>query len=110
MSEQDKNNVSFGDPATEPVDLAQAFKMLNQANRETAEAPVDAGQQDEAPVGDGGSNEAGDGDQADQQLDASIAAGGDEGDGGSSDGSSDFVQAIDFDARKQELMSRKSTL
>ena len=37
-------NVNETQASTEPVDIAQAFRMYNQAQRETAEEPVDAGE------------------------------------------------------------------
>ena len=39
-----ENRVQNSDPATEPIDLAQAFKMYNQANRAAAEESVETGE------------------------------------------------------------------
>lgn len=89
-----------GDPATEPIDLASAFKMLNQANREAAQEPVEAGEPDAGgAIGDdGGAPDAG----GTVEGTASDGAGqaGDADDGGSSDG----IEAIDFNAYKQQML------
>ena len=89
------------DAATTPIDLAQAFKMLNQANREAAEADVD-GREDQAgsePVDVPGSGEAVAGMEAD-------AAGysGEQADDGNDGGSADGIEAIDFNAYKQQIL------
>ena len=92
---------AFADAATTPIDLASAFKALNKANREAAEADVDGGE-DQAgsePVDVPGNGEAVAGMDADAAGYPSEQA--DDGDDG---GSSDFVEAIDFNAFKQDLL------
>jgi hypothetical protein len=104
MSEQDVTPISFGDPATEPVDLAQAFKMLNQNDGEAAAEPVEQAEPSEPnvpgnePGGSEGVGEQGTAAPADQSApvghDGSATAG----------GSSDGIQAIDFDSRRQDIL------
>lgn len=106
MGEQVNEPVSFGDAATEPVDLAQAFKFLNQANREGAQPPVE----EEAPAAgvaeSDGQREPGISEQPVQGAaqDNSAPAGTGDSSGASYGGSSDGIQAIDFDARRQEIL------
>lgn len=104
MGEQDKNQNNFGDPATEPIDLAQAFKMFNQANREASEPQMAAGEADEPTVSGAGTEGAIGEDKRDNQVDAAASSG--ELDAGDQDlgGSSDVVEAIDFDARRQDIL------
>lgn len=102
--EKDKAPVAFGDPATEPVDLAEAFKRYEQANRATADVPVDTGEEAEQTNGVEGSDGAGYTNQADgiqQTADTSdeLQAG-----DNSFGGSTNVVEPIDFDARRQELL------
>lgn len=89
------------DAATTPIDLAQAFKMLNQANRETAEADVGGGedQTGSEPVDVPGSGEA----VAGMEADAAGYSGGQADDGGDG-GSADGIEAIDFNAYKQQIL------
>ena len=104
--EQNDPVSSQPDAATTPIDLAQAFKMLNQANRETAEEHVET-------TGDGGSGEpesnAPDAPEEQQvetgEGEGAVAVDDDEqsGDGGSG-GPSDFIEPIDFDSRRQEIL------
>jgi len=93
------------DAATTPIDLASAFKMLNQANRETASMDMGAGQESEAgePGGDEGISDEGEQVPTDESIQAADAASepGDDGDDG---GSSDGIEAIDFNAYKQEML------
>lgn len=107
MSEQDKNPVSFGDPATEPVDLAQAFKMYEEANRAAAEPPVEAGGPDaQVAAGDPGQPGEGGGEPAEgagEDLAAAAPAADGAGDEGAG-GPADVVEPVDFDARRQELL------
>ena len=104
MDGQNEKTPSFGDPATEPIDLAQAFKMVNQANRAAAEDNVDTGNVDpetsagEEPRGSGDGDIGADENQEDTSTEP--AAGGDEGIGEPSN----FVEPIDFNARKQEVL------
>lgn len=107
MSEQDKNPVQIGDPATEPIDLAQAFKMYNEANRTPAEQPVETGEPAE-PVAEGGAGEQGSGEPeapegAGESMETVAPADDGAGDDGSG-GSADVVEPVDFNARRQELL------
>ena len=104
MSEQDVTPISFGDPATEPVDLAQAFKMLNKNDGEAATEPVEQTESSE-PNGSGdvpgGSESAGaPGFAAPEQQPTASGYDGAPTAGGSSDG----IQAIDFDSRRQDIL------
>ena len=90
------------DAATTPIDLAQAFRMLNQANREAAEANVDDGATD---PGDAGSIDNGEGDDVSANVsEPTVEPPDTEGDNGDPGGSTDSIQAIDFDAYKQGLL------
>lgn len=104
MSEQDVTPISFGDPATEPVDLAQAFKMLNKNDREAAAEPVGQAEPPEPNVsGDepGGNESSGEpGFTAPEQQPAATGYDSAPTAGGSSDG----IQAIDFDSRRQDIL------
>lgn len=93
------------DAATTPIDLASAFKALNQANREAAEASVasseDATSTGSDNVGEGSNEpEASIGDSSTGSTD-SIGESDGSGDDG---GSTDFVNAIDFNAYKQGML------
>lgn len=93
------------DAATTPIDLASAFKMLNQANRETVEANMDDpetdGQASEEPGSrDSTANTDGDSEGAIEYTDDAGGSDGDDGVGGSSDG----IEAIDFNAFKQGML------
>lgn len=91
---------AFADAATTPIDLASAFKALNKANREAAEEPVEmAGGNEDVPDDTGVQAEAGD-DGSGMPVQPSD----DGGDAGVDGGSSDFVEAIDFNAFKQDLL------
>ena len=91
---------AFADAATTPIDLASAFKALNKANREAAEEPVEmAGGNEDVPDDTGVQAEAGD-DGSGMPVQPSD----DGGDAGGDGGSSDFVEAIDFNAFKQDLL------
>ena len=104
MSEQDVTPISFGDPATEPVDLAQAFKMLNKNDGEAAAEPVGQAESSE-PNGSedvpGGSESAGEPGFATPEQQPT--AGGYDG-APTAGGSSDGIQAIDFDSRRQDIL------
>lgn len=91
---------AFADAATTPIDLASAFKALNKANREAAQEPVEmAGGNEDVSDDTGVQAEAGD-DEGGMPAQPSD----DGGDGEPADGSSDFVEAIDFNAFKQDLL------
>lgn len=91
---------AFADAATTPIDLASAFKALNKANREAAEEPVEmAGGNEDVPDDTGVQAETGD-DGSGMPVQPSD----DGGDGEPDDGSSGFVEAIDFNAFKQDLL------
>lgn len=95
---------AFADAATTPIDLASAFKALNKANREAAEEPVETGDDgngEQGAQGDGAEYAGGAG--AAEEIGTASDAGG-YGDGEPDDGSSDFVEAIDFNAFKQDLL------
>lgn len=88
------------DAATTPIDLASAFKMLNQANREAAEEPVETGETD---TSDNGTESIADGiEQNDSE--GTVAAEPVFTSGTSDDGSSDVIEAIDFNAYKQDML------
>lgn len=102
--EETQTPVVQGDAAIEPIDLAQAFKMLNQANREAAQADVagvgsveDTGSS--VPVGSG---DVGDGASIDEGFNASASD--EPGDGADDDGSAGGIEAIDFNAYKQQML------
>lgn len=91
---------AFADAATTPIDLASAFKALNKANREAAQEPVEmAGGNEDVPDDTGVQAEAGD-DGSGMPVQPSD----DGGDGEPDDGSPGFVEAIDFNAFKQDLL------
>jgi len=85
------------DAATTPVDLAAAFKMLNQSNREAAQEPVATGEADEGEAGEPVSAD-------DAEGGSSIVSNEPAGAGGIVSGSSDVIGAIDFNAQKQSLL------
>jgi len=90
--------ITQGDAATEPIDLAQAFKVLNQINREAAQEPVETREPEEHGADDieeGSDSSEGEG---------SIVTEPESGDGTGDDGSSIGIDAIDFNAQKQELL------
>lgn len=100
--------VSQDDAATTPIDLAQAFKMLNKANREAAQEHVgdggDGGQGGDDPAG-GPEVAAGTGQEVpDVGGGEAVAAAELTGSGGDDDGSSDGIEAIDFNAYRQGLL------
>ena len=91
------------DAATTPIDLAQAFKMLNQANREAAQEPVENGE----PVDDAGVDASGGSDEGDGANGIEGAASDEYGtgpDGADAGGSADVIEAIDFNAYKQQIL------
>lgn len=96
------------DAATTPIDLAAAFKMLNQANRETAEEHVEDGADTgtDEEVGSDGSGVLSDsesetsGDVGENAVDAGDNSGVYADDGGSTSS----IEAIDFNAYKQDLL------
>ena len=106
MGEQVNEPVSFGDAATEPVDLAQAFKFLNQANREGAQQPVEEEAPSAGVESSDGPGEPGVSEQPVQGAtqDNSAPSGTRSESGAGYGGSSDGIQAIDFDARRQEIL------
>lgn len=106
MSGQDVTPISFGDPATEPVDLAQAFKALNQANREATEPEVEEETTSEGMERSDGQGELGASEPSVQTTasDTSSSSGPGSDGGASYGGSSDGIQAIDFDSRRQDIL------
>lgn len=93
------------DAATTPIDLASAFKMLNQANRETAQNNLEPsgtseGDEPEGDEGDAGENQQLPNAEGDSSMADPDISGGDDLDGGSASG----IQAIDFNAYKQDLL------
>lgn len=110
MSEQDNQtqaSIPQDDAATTPIDLASAFKILNQANREAAQESVDPGQDDNGNLEMGsGEHDGGEPDESgSDESTGSIDAGSESDDGGSYvGGSSDGIQAIDFNAYKQQML------
>lgn len=95
--------VAQADAATEPIDLAQAFKMFNQANREAAQEPVENEESvDDARVDAGGGSPEDNGSGGEEGTIADEPGTG--ADGASDGGSSDSIEAIDFNAQKQQLL------
>jgi len=102
MPNEDNNQT-----APEPVDIAQAFRMYNQANRAAAEGNVDTGDVD--PSADGGEEEAGlgDGGAGENQAEAEPAAapsaefGEDDGDVG---GSTNVVEPVDYSPAREQIL------
>lgn len=95
-----------GDPATEPIDLASAFKMLNQANREAAQANMadtrSGSDEDNAIRAEGTESTLGqEGENNSEDASQSTIEPGYSGDDG---GSSDGIEAIDFNAYKQQML------
>lgn len=98
--------VENSDPATEPIDLAQAFKMYNQANAAAAEEPVEdpadggadiagAGAAGEAPV-DAGAEEG--------EADIPAAGGIGDGDGAGIDGPADVIEPVDYNPAREQIL------
>lgn len=96
------------DAATTPIDLAQAFKMLNQVNREAAEEPVaDPGAGEGSGIPQDGNAEPGENgrtEPVETDGDGPAPIADESGDGAGDDGLADGVNAIDFNAYKQELL------
>lgn len=93
------------DAATTPIDLASAFKMLNQANREATQDNLGANGDSEGsePISDEG--DAGTSQQLpENEGSQTIEDPNQSGDNGDIGGSSDSIQAIDFNAYKQEML------
>lgn len=105
---QVQNPISFGDPATEPVDLAQAFKMYNQANRPAAGSDVEDDESDGVGNGTGepGVPSVDTGEGPDEEPPAGDAAdpADDGGSGEGAGGSANVIEPVDFDARRQEIL------
>ena len=103
-----RQTVQNSDPATEPIDLAQAFKMYNQANRMPAEEPVEAG------ATEGGDGEPGvqveglDGQaqgaaEADGYGAAAVDDGGQEG-GAGAPGLADVIEPVDYNPARESIL------
>jgi len=102
---EDQNPLAQTDAATTPIDLASAFKMLNQANREAAQSDVGG----EGNLEDNGSIEQDVSNGSNQSVDdgengSSFESSADGGDNDYDGGSSDSIEAIDFNAYKQDLL------
>lgn len=103
-NEQNQGLVPETAPAPEPVDMAQAFKMLNEIERKRAEEPVVPAEPAQQPepepelAGDAGLG------QAPEAIDVGVQPAADTGSGGDNGGSSVGIDAIDFNARKQNLL------
>lgn len=106
-NEQNQTPASLGDPATEPIDLAQAFKMYNQANAATTDSTVEVGEasQETEPSDSGEGQQTGEPAPEGNQEDSSAVTG-DAGSQGTGDlgGSTDVVEPIDFNSRRQEIL------
>ena len=91
-----ENPIAQEDAATTPIDLAQAFKMLNEADRAAAESNVDDGAATE-PAGE---------EQPEQGEDtvSAVADGQLQGTDGSDGGYANNIDAIDFDAFRQNAL------
>lgn len=105
MDGSNPNLAWMSDPATEPIDLSQAFKIYNQANRAAAQGAVEP-----AEPSDDGDTE---GNEPDVEAEQQVPTGEDEpaapnvsnvGDNLGIGGSANVVEPIDFDARKQEIL------
>jgi len=92
------------DAATTPIDMASAFKILNQANREAANAGMEQQQGSESAEGGPGDGAGEPQVQDDNGIDAGSVGSVGSGDGASDDGSPDGIEAIDFNAYKQDLL------
>lgn len=91
-----------GDPATEPIDLAQAFKMLNEANRAPAGEELEEAQPD---VGADAVQEGQQGGGEPAQGDGSPAVGDEPGGGGEADGGfADVIEPVDYDPARQRIL------
>lgn len=112
MSNENKPNenqdiLAQPDAATTPIDLASAFKMLNQANREAAQEFVDEGNNNQQIVENEERDNGGPGDsgEAGQIIsNESVVSGTESGDGTGDDRPADSIEAIDFNAYKQDLL------
>ena len=99
-----ENVVQNSDPATEPIDLAQAFKMYNQANRAAAQEPVaDEPAAEPAPEGEAGGG-IGEHYPADGQGETGVAAGDDMGGGAGLDGSADVIEPVDYNPARETIL------
>ena len=95
------------DAATEPIDLAQAFKMLNQANREAAQNMVEDGEGVRDSQGGTDSQEPSDTNAVgiqDDQSEVTASDISDTGEHSDDGGSADGIEAIDFNAYKQDML------
>jgi len=105
MNGQTENNVLNSDPATEPIDLAQAFKMFNKANSGSTDPDVE-------PNGSGGDSDPApdvsdvtEGQQVSSEEARDEAGSTDEqGDTDGVGGSTNVIEPVDFNARKQEIL------
>lgn len=91
-------------PALEPVDMAQAFKMLNELERKHTEEPVATSTPDQPnePADEPAGNA--EPEPQDRTADAGMPASSDAGSNASSGGSPVGIDAIDFDARRQSIL------
>lgn len=108
MNGQNQNPALNSDPATEPIDLAQAFKMYNQANREAANSNVADNEPDENQGEPGESGVAPVGSGEEQALESgnesAAEPSGEPEDNSNLGGSADVIEPIDINARKQEIL------
>lgn len=100
---ENKEPIPQGDPATEPIDLAQAFKMYNQANRTAAEPAVDDEPAAE-PVPDGGGIGGGEAGEAAPAAEADASIGYDGGSGADLDGSADVIEPVDYNPAREQIL------
>ena len=100
--EQNKELVDEIQATSEPTDIAQAFKLYNQANRAAAEEPVASGE-----VGEPDGVESGEpitsSDGAGEPIGSTVGTEPDDTDG-SLGGSTTFVEPIDYSPAKQEVL------
>ena len=107
-NEQTENTPEQTPSAPEPVDIAQAFKMVNEANRAAAEEPVapgEAGQPDdegEQPAGEGTEAPASEEGAAESVSDTTEDIG--DNTDGNVGGSSAVIEPVDYSPRKQEIL------
>lgn len=105
MPNETQAPVSQGDAATTPIDLASAFRALNQVNREATSMDMGAGQEGKAgePAGDEGVPVGGQQVPADESDEAAGFAS-ESGNSGNTGGLADGIEAIDFNAYKQDML------
>ena len=106
--EQNKELVDETQATPAPTDIAEAFKMYNQANRAAAEEPVasgEIGQSDDAGAGEQGTGEPVSESNlgAEESVGDTLASGSTDTEGGLG-GSTTLVEPVDYSPAKQEVL------